>query len=171
MRNIHHAHVLAYAYCSKRCIYLWLIWIEANVTVHPQWTCSCREEDTAGTPWPSELTVKYVSAISSLCFWPQSQGFLASSLFFIPFPFFIPSLRRKTKGKMEGSGGILSRGWGKGQVTLTDRLKYHSLPGARHRLWCSEGVCDKSGVILREPGRAAVSKESPGNKIDQVLFD
>lgn len=93
--------------------------------------------DTTGTLWPSEFRVKYVSGIFCLCI------------------FFHPSFRRgKQKAGKEGrrSGGILSERWCKGQVSLADRLKYHSLPGARHPLWCSEGVCDKSGVMWRGGG-------------------
>lgn len=110
--------------------------------------------DTTGTLWPSEFRVKYVSGVFCLCI------------------FFYPSFRRgKQKAGKEGrrSGGILSERWCKGQVSLADRLKYHSLPGARHPLWCSEGVCDKSGVMWRGGGGgAAAFKKPPGNPIDQV---
>lgn len=55
--------------------------------------------------------------------------------------------------------------WCKGQVTLAVTLKYHSSPGARHRLWCSEGVCDKSGGNIegkngeRLPTRSEIDEE------------
>lgn len=95
--------------------------------------------------------------------------YIFSSLcFLLPFlsSLFQAGKQKAGKGRKEESS---ARADVKGR-SPSDRLKYHSFPGARHRLWCSEGVCDKSGVILRERGRVSASERPPGNQIDQVLL-
>lgn len=135
-------------------------WVAALRLLGSEVTGRISRSDTAGAPWPSELKAKLCSCYILSLFFTSVPAFPSF------FPFFWAG-KQKT-GKEDR--GILSEGWGKGQVTLADRLKYHSLPGARHRLWCSKGICDKSGVILRERSTTAASKKPPVRKIDQVLL-
>ena len=122
-------------------IYFKLIWIEANVTVHPTVSMSCSFRAFRVKGHSPDFQIRHCRRSltfrveSKICFCCILSSVFSLALFLL--------LRRKTKGRMycrmEGS---LAGRWWKGQV----RLKYHSLPGARHRLWCSRGVCDKSGV-------------------------
>lgn len=160
---------------SKECIYFCFIWIEANVSVHPTVNMSRSFKASRVRGHRKDFQIRHCRR--SLTFRVKSKNMLLLYFVFVlglnpglPFLLFLSSERGKQKTGREDRG-ILSEGRGKGQVILADRLKYHGLPGACHRLWCFRGICDKSGVILkREQETTAASKKPPRRKIDQVLL-